>query len=137
MIIRGVFSMSIINRLKSLFTGENDKEETDISNDVSNTSDDVQVTSFCVVPVTVVLNVNVFVTWIVVLPIAVIFIVYGLLTDGSTEGSTDGFVGSVGVLVGPQPARIPKDKTRANNFENNFISFPPIYKQELHRYMLN
>ena len=45
MIIRGVFSMSIINRLKSLFTGENDKEETDISNDVSNTSDDVQVTS--------------------------------------------------------------------------------------------
>ena len=45
MIIRGVFSMSIINRLKSLFTGENDKEETDIRNDVSNTSDDVQVTS--------------------------------------------------------------------------------------------
>ena len=45
MIIRGVFSMSIINRLKSLFTGENDKEEKDISNDVSNTSDDVQVTS--------------------------------------------------------------------------------------------
>ena len=45
MIIRGVFSMSIINRLKSLFTGETDKEEKDISNDVSNTSDDVQVTS--------------------------------------------------------------------------------------------
>ena len=45
MIIRGVFSMSIINRLKSLFTGEKDKEEKDISNDVSNTSDDVQVTS--------------------------------------------------------------------------------------------
>ena len=45
MIIRGVFSMSIINRLKSLFTGENDTEEKDISNDVSNTSDDVQVTS--------------------------------------------------------------------------------------------
>jgi heterodisulfide reductase subunit C len=45
MIIRGVFSMSIINRLKSLFTGENDKEETDIRNDVSNTSDDVKVTS--------------------------------------------------------------------------------------------
>ncbi len=45
MIIRGVFSMSIINRLKSLFTGENDNEEKDISNDVSNTSDDVQVTS--------------------------------------------------------------------------------------------
>lgn len=45
MIIRGVFSMSIINRLKSLFTGENDKEEKDISNDVSNTSDDVQATS--------------------------------------------------------------------------------------------
>ena len=45
MIIRGVFSMSIINRLKSLFTGETDNEEKDISNDVSNTSDDVQVTS--------------------------------------------------------------------------------------------
>ena len=45
MIIRGVFSMSIINRLKSLFTGENDNEKKDISNDVSNTSDDVQVTS--------------------------------------------------------------------------------------------
>ncbi len=45
MIIRGVFSMSIINRLKSLFTGEKDNEEKDISNDVSNTSDDVQVTS--------------------------------------------------------------------------------------------
>ncbi|MBQ6627257.1 MAG: CoB--CoM heterodisulfide reductase subunit C [Methanobrevibacter sp.] len=37
--------MSIINRLKSLFTGEKDNEEKDISNDVSNTSDDVQVTS--------------------------------------------------------------------------------------------
>ncbi|WP_407408958.1 CoB--CoM heterodisulfide reductase subunit C [Methanobrevibacter sp.] len=37
--------MSIINRLKSLFTGETDKEVKDISNDVSNTSDDVQVTS--------------------------------------------------------------------------------------------
>ncbi|WP_298525303.1 CoB--CoM heterodisulfide reductase subunit C [uncultured Methanobrevibacter sp.] len=37
--------MSIINRLKSLFTGENDKEEKGIRNDVSNTSDDVQVTS--------------------------------------------------------------------------------------------
>ena len=45
MIIRGVFSMSIINRLKSLFKGDNEKEETDINNDVSNTSDDVQVTS--------------------------------------------------------------------------------------------
>jgi len=43
MIIRGVFSMTIINRLKSLFKGEN--EETDINNDVSNTSNDVQVTS--------------------------------------------------------------------------------------------
>ena len=43
MIIRGVFSMTIINRLKSLFKGDN--EETDINNDVSNTSDDVQVTS--------------------------------------------------------------------------------------------
>ena len=45
MIIRGVFSMSIINRLKTLFTGDNEKEEKDISNDVSNTSDDVEVTS--------------------------------------------------------------------------------------------
>jgi heterodisulfide reductase subunit C len=35
--------MTIINRLKSLFKGEN--EETDINNDVSNTSNDVQVTS--------------------------------------------------------------------------------------------
>ncbi|WP_407412837.1 CoB--CoM heterodisulfide reductase subunit C [Methanobrevibacter sp.] len=35
--------MSIINRLKSLFKGDN--EESDINNDVSNTSDDVQVTS--------------------------------------------------------------------------------------------
>jgi len=43
MIIRGVFSMSIINRLKSLFKGDN--EEIDINADVSNTSDDVQVTS--------------------------------------------------------------------------------------------
>ena len=43
MIIRGVFSMSIINRLKTLFKG--DKEEIDINSDVSNTSDDVQVTS--------------------------------------------------------------------------------------------
>ena len=43
MIIRGVFSMSIINRLKTLFKGDN--EESDIKNDVSNTSVDVQVTS--------------------------------------------------------------------------------------------
>ena len=35
--------MSIVNRLKSLFKG--DKEESDVNNDVSNTSDDVQVTS--------------------------------------------------------------------------------------------
>ena len=45
MIIRGVFSMSIINRLKTLFKGENDTEEKDINADVSNTSDDVEVTS--------------------------------------------------------------------------------------------
>ena len=45
MIIRGVFLMSIINRLKSLFKGDIDKEETDINNDVSNTSNDVEVTS--------------------------------------------------------------------------------------------
>ena len=45
MIVRGVFSMSIINRLKSLFKGDNENEETGISNDVSNTSNDVEVTS--------------------------------------------------------------------------------------------
>ena len=46
MIIQGVFSMSIINRLKSLFGPEKDQKEEDIiDNDVSNTSDDVQVTS--------------------------------------------------------------------------------------------
>lgn len=45
MIIRGVFLMSIINRLKSLFKGNIDNEETDINNDVSNTSNDVKVTS--------------------------------------------------------------------------------------------
>ena len=43
MIIRGVFPMSIINRLKTLFKGDN--EGTDINTSVSNTSDDVQVTS--------------------------------------------------------------------------------------------
>ena len=43
MIVRGVFSMSIINRLKSLFKG--DEQESDINNDVSNTSNDVQETS--------------------------------------------------------------------------------------------
>ena len=37
--------MSIINRLKSLFKGDNEKEEADINTDVSNTSDDVEVTS--------------------------------------------------------------------------------------------
>ena len=49
--IRGVFSMSIINRLKSLFKGDN--EESDINSDVSNTSDDVKVTSSKTVSVTV------------------------------------------------------------------------------------
>ncbi len=48
MIIRGVFSMSIINRLKTLFKGENKNVE-DIKTDVSNTSDDVEVTSSKVV----------------------------------------------------------------------------------------
>ena len=43
MIIQGVFSMSIINRLKTLFKG--DREVTNINNDVSNTSDDVKVAS--------------------------------------------------------------------------------------------
>ena len=37
--------MSIINRLKSLFKGENEEEGTDINYDGSNTSDDVEVTS--------------------------------------------------------------------------------------------
>ncbi|MBR5954265.1 MAG: CoB--CoM heterodisulfide reductase subunit C [Methanobrevibacter sp.] len=37
--------MSIINRLKSLFKGDNEKEEADINTDVSNTSDDVEVIS--------------------------------------------------------------------------------------------
>ena len=37
--------MSIINRLKSLFKGDNEKEEADINTDVPNTSDDVEVTS--------------------------------------------------------------------------------------------
>ena len=45
MIVQGVFSMSIINRLKSLFKGDNEKEETGINNDVPNTSNDVEVTS--------------------------------------------------------------------------------------------
>ena len=54
MIIRGVFSMSIINRLKSLFKGDNEKEETGIKNDVSNTSNDVKVTSSQIVEETVV-----------------------------------------------------------------------------------
>ena len=49
--IRGVFSMSIINRLKTLFKG--DKEERGINNDVSNTSDDVRITSSKNVEVTV------------------------------------------------------------------------------------
>ncbi len=49
--IRGVFSMSIINRLKTLFKGDN--EESDINSDVSNTSDDVKVTSSKTVSVTV------------------------------------------------------------------------------------
>ncbi len=51
MIIRGVFSMSIVNRLKNLFKGE--KEEKDIKADVSNTSDDVEVTSKRTVDVSV------------------------------------------------------------------------------------
>ena len=54
MIIRGVFLMSIINRLKSLFKGDNEKEETGIKNDVSNTSNDVEVMSSQIVEETVV-----------------------------------------------------------------------------------
>lgn len=45
MIIRGVFSMSIINRLKSLFKGDNEKEETNITDVVSDTSNNAEVTS--------------------------------------------------------------------------------------------
>ena len=51
MIIQGVFSMSIINRLKSLFKGDN--EENGISNDVSNASEDAQVTSSKNISVTI------------------------------------------------------------------------------------
>ena len=51
MIIQGVFSMSIINRLKTLFKG--DKEATDINNDVSNTSDDIKVASSKKISVTI------------------------------------------------------------------------------------
>ena len=43
MIVQGVFSMSVINRLKSLFKGVN--EENDIMKDVSKASDDIEVTS--------------------------------------------------------------------------------------------
>ena len=43
MIIQGVFSMSILNRLKSLFKGIN--EENDVKNDVINTSSDVKIAS--------------------------------------------------------------------------------------------
>ncbi len=59
MIIRGVFSMSIINRLKTLFKGENDTEEEDIKTDVSNTSDDVEVTSSKIVEKSVTLKVEI------------------------------------------------------------------------------
>ena len=51
MIIQGVFSMSIINRLKTLFKG--DREATDINNDVSNTSDDIKVASSKKISVTI------------------------------------------------------------------------------------
>jgi heterodisulfide reductase subunit C len=51
MIIQGVFSMSIINRLKSLFKGDN--EENGINNDVSNASEDAQVTSSKNISVTI------------------------------------------------------------------------------------
>ena len=51
MIIQGVFSMSIINRLKSLFKGDN--EENGIKNDVSNASEDAQVTSSKNISVTI------------------------------------------------------------------------------------
>ena len=49
--IQGVFSMSIINRLKSLFKGDN--EVTDINADVSNTSNDVKVASSKNIKVTI------------------------------------------------------------------------------------
>ena len=51
MIIQGVFSMSIINRLKSLFKGDN--EENSINNDAFDASDDAQVTSSKNVSVTI------------------------------------------------------------------------------------
>lgn len=40
MIIQGVFSMSILERLKSLFGGKKDKEEKEVSNEVNTTSVD-------------------------------------------------------------------------------------------------
>ena len=49
--IQGVFSMSIINRLKSLFKGDN--EETGINTGVPNTSDDVKVASSKNISVTI------------------------------------------------------------------------------------
>ena len=49
--IQGVFSMSIINRLKSLFKGDN--EVTDINAGVSNTSNDVKVASSKNIKVTI------------------------------------------------------------------------------------
>ena len=49
--IQGVFSMSIINRLKSLFKGDN--EVTDINAGVSNTSNDVKVASSKKISVTI------------------------------------------------------------------------------------
>ena len=54
MTVQGVFSMSILKRLKTLFGQEKDREEQDINNDVSNTSDDVQVTSSHKLEVTIV-----------------------------------------------------------------------------------
>jgi heterodisulfide reductase subunit C len=51
MIIQGVFSMSIINRLKTLFKGDN--EESGINSRVSNTSDDVKVASSKNISVTI------------------------------------------------------------------------------------
>ena len=51
--------MSIINRLKTLFKGEKDTEEKDIKTDVSNTSDDVEVTSSKIVEKSVTLEIEI------------------------------------------------------------------------------
>ena len=49
---------------------------------------------------------------------------------GSVVGSVVGLVFVVGFEVGPQLDKIPTANTNENNFENIFIDFPPISRQE-------